>query len=153
MRNNTSTLNPKSFNWRVEDNIAIISFKNSQRKNPLTFEIYDELQKTFRKLSDIDEIKSVIITSNDGNFCSGGDVYDIIGELVKKDAKGLLQFTRMTGDLIKSMIHCGKPIISAVDGICVGAGAAIACASMRCVLTFCSKSSIPGRGPTGKEAT
>lgn len=122
-------LKPKHFNWRMDGAVAIISLARPDRKNPLTFESYAELRDTFRDLVYADDVHAVVFTSNGGNFCSGGDVHDIIGPLVAMDMKGLLSFTRMTGDLVKAMIHCGKPIIAAVDGICVGAGAIVAMAS------------------------
>ncbi len=117
---------PKHFNWRAEEGIAIIKLNRPERKNPITFEAYEELGRTFRELSRADDIKAVVFGSNGGNFCSGGDVHDIIGPLLDKDMKGLLEFTRMTGELVKAMRSCPQPIIAAVDGICVGAGAMIA---------------------------
>ena len=122
-------LSPKHFLWEAKDRIATIRLNRPDRKNPLTFESYAELRDTFRALVYADDIDVVIFASNGGNFCSGGDVHDIIGPLVGLDMKGLLAFTRMTGDLVKAMIACGKPIIAAVDGICVGAGAIVAMAS------------------------
>ena len=122
-------LKPQHFLWEAKDRIATIRLNRPDRKNPLTFESYAELRDTFRALVYADDIDVVIFASNGGNFCSGGDVHDIIGPLVGLDMKGLLAFTRMTGDLVKSMISCGKPIIAAVDGICVGAGAIVAMAS------------------------
>src|SRR5918995_1708383 len=119
----------KHFRWRAEDGIAVITLDRPERKNPLTFDSYAELRDCFRALAYADDIKAVVFGSNGGNFCSGGDVHDIIGPLLNKDMKGLLAFTRMTGDLIKAMINCGRPIIAAVDGVCVGAGAIIAMAS------------------------
>ncbi|MCP5083702.1 MAG: enoyl-CoA hydratase family protein [Alphaproteobacteria bacterium] len=120
---------PEHFTWRMEDSVAVIALKGADRKNPLTFESYAELRDTFRALAYADDVHAVAFTSNGGNFCSGGDVHDIIGPLVAMDMKDLLAFTRMTGDLVKAMLGCGKPIISAIDGICVGAGAIIAMAS------------------------
>jgi enoyl-CoA hydratase/carnithine racemase len=120
---------PQHFNWRMEGTVAVISLAGAERKNPLTFDSYAELRDTFRALAYADDVNTVVFTSNGGNFCSGGDVHDIIGPLVKMDMKELLQFTRMTGDLVKAMLGCSKPIIAAVDGICVGAGAIIAMAS------------------------
>ena len=117
---------PAHFNWRVEGSVAIITLSRPERKNPLTFESYAELRDTFRQLSYADDIKAVVIGSSGGNFCSGGDVHEIIGPLLGKDMKGLLAFTRMTGDLMKAMRACPQPIIAAVDGVCVGAGAMIA---------------------------
>ncbi|MEE9454889.1 MAG: enoyl-CoA hydratase family protein [Paracoccaceae bacterium] len=120
---------PKYFNYSVKDRVALITLKGAARKNPLTFDSYAELRDYFRALAYADDIRVVVFGANGGNFCSGGDVHDIIGPLVKMDMKGLLAFTRMTGDLVKAMINCGKPIIAAIDGICVGAGAIIAMAS------------------------
>ncbi|MCB1385884.1 MAG: enoyl-CoA hydratase family protein [Nitratireductor sp.] len=122
-------IEPKHFLWEVRDRVAIIRLDRPERKNPLTFDSYAELRDTFRSLSYATDIDVVVFASNGGNFCSGGDVHDIIGPLVGMDMKGLLAFTRMTGDLVKAMIGCGKPIVAAVDGICVGAGAIIAMAS------------------------
>src|SRR6185312_3658753 len=111
------------FNWRTVDGVATITLTRPERKNPITFESYAELGQTFRKLIHADDIKAVVFGSNGGNFCSGGDVHDIIGPLIKRDMPGLLDFTRMTGELIKAMRACPQPIVAAVDGICVGAGA------------------------------
>jgi len=119
----------KHFLWEVNDRVATIRLNRPERKNPLTFDSYAELRDTFRALPYADDVDVVIFASNGGNFCSGGDVHDIIGPLVKMDMKGLLQFTRMTGDLVKAMIACNKPVISAIDGVCVGAGAIISMAS------------------------
>jgi enoyl-CoA hydratase/carnithine racemase len=124
-----STLEPTHFLWRMEDDIAVIRLNRPERKNPLTFASYAELRDTFRALRDADDVTAVAFLPNGGNFCSGGDVHDIIGPLVGMDMKGLLAFTRMTGDLVKAMLGCGKPIIAAVDGVAVGAGAIIAMAS------------------------
>jgi enoyl-CoA hydratase/carnithine racemase len=117
------------FRCEIEEGIATLRLDRPDRKNPLTFESYAELRDWFRELHYDDEVKAVVFASNGGNFSSGGDVHDIIGPLTKMSMKELLAFTRMTGDLVKSMINCGKPIIAAVDGICVGAGAIIAMAS------------------------
>ncbi|MDP2698284.1 enoyl-CoA hydratase family protein [Thalassospira sp.] len=122
-------LKPKTFNWRMDGAIAVISLNRPERKNPLTFESYAELRDTFRDLVYADDVKAVVFEPTGGNFCSGGDVHDIIGPLIGKDMKGLLAFTRMTGDLVKAMIGCGKPVIAAIDGVCVGAGAILAMAS------------------------
>jgi len=119
-------LQPEHFHWQVTDRVATIRLMRPERKNPLTFDSYAELRDTFRALPYAEDVDVVVFASNEGNFCSGGDVHDIIGPLVAMDMKGLLAFTRMTGDLVKAMLHCGKPIIAAVDGICVGAGAIIA---------------------------
>jgi enoyl-CoA hydratase/carnithine racemase len=116
---------PQHFNWRMDGDVAVVTFNRPERKNPITFDSYTELRDTFRKLADAD-VKAVVFGSNAGNFCSGGDVHDIIGPLLDRDMKGLLAFTRMTGDLVKAMRACPQPIIAAIDGICVGAGAMIA---------------------------
>lgn len=122
-------LKPRHFLWDCNDGVATIRLDRPDRKNPLTFDSYAELRDTFRNLVYAEDVDVVVFASNDGNFCSGGDVHDIIGPLVSMDMKGLLAFTRMTGDLVKAMIGCGKPIIAAVDGVCVGAGAIIAMAA------------------------
>ena len=122
-------LKPQHFDWHVNGRIGTIKLTRPERKNPLTFESYAELRDLFRALVFADDVNVVVFASNGGNFCSGGDVHDIIGPLVGLDMKSLLNFTRMTGDLVKAMIACGKPIIAAVDGVCVGAGAIIAMAS------------------------
>jgi len=124
-----AALSPKHFLWQMRGSVACIRLARPERKNPLTFESYAELRDTFRALVDADDVHAVAILPNGGNFCSGGDVHDIIEPLVGMDMKGLLRFTRMTGDLVKAMLHCGKPVISAVDGVAVGAGAIIAMAS------------------------
>ena len=120
---------PRHFDWSVTDRIATIRLHGAERKNPLTFQSYAELRDTFRALPYATDVDVVILGSNGGNFCSGGDVHDIIGPLVGMDMKDLLAFTRMTGDLVKAMLACTKPVIAAVDGVCVGAGAILAMAS------------------------
>ncbi|RWP49664.1 enoyl-CoA hydratase family protein [Mesorhizobium sp.] len=120
---------PKHFLWQVEGKVAKIRLDRPERKNPLTFESYAELRDIFRDLVYAEDVDAVVFLPNGGNFCSGGDVHDIIGPLVKMDMKELLAFTRMTGDFVKAMLNCGKPIIAAVDGVAVGAGAIIAMAS------------------------
>ena len=122
-------LTPKHFLWQVSDRIATVRLNRPDRKNPLTFDSYAELRNTFRDLVYAEDVDVVIFASNGGNFCSGGDVHEIIGPLIGLPMKDLLAFTRMTGDLVKAMIGCGKPIIAAVDGVAVGAGAIIAMAS------------------------
>ncbi|MFZ1815871.1 MAG: enoyl-CoA hydratase family protein [Rhizobiaceae bacterium] len=122
-------LRPKHFLLEVKDRIATFRLDRPDRKNPLTFESYAELRDTFRAMAYADDVDVIVFASNGGNFCSGGDVHDIIGPLVAMDMKNLLKFTRMTGDLVKAMIGCSRPIIAAIDGICVGAGAIIAMAS------------------------
>ncbi len=122
-------LRPEHFLWHLDNGIATIRLNRPERKNPLTFESYAELRDTFRLLAYADDVDVVIIAANGGNFCSGGDVHEIIGPLVAMDMKRLLAFTRMTGDMVKAMIGCSKPIIAAVDGVCVGAGAILAMAA------------------------
>ena len=117
------------FLWSLENGIATITLNRPDRKNPLTFESYAEMRDRFRDLVYADEVKAVIITGEGGNFCSGGDVHEIIGPLTKMSMKELLAFTRMTGDLVKAIRACPQPVISVIDGICVGAGAIIAMAS------------------------
>ena len=121
-----SDFKPQHFNWRAENGVAIITLSRPERKNPITFESYAELGETFRRLERAKDIKVVVFGSNGGNFCSGGDVHDIIGPLLSRDPRGQLEFTRMTGELIKAMRACPQPIIAAIDGVCVGAGAMIA---------------------------
>ena len=120
---------PQHFDMVVKDRIAVLRLHGAERKNPLTFASYAELRDTFRAMVYATDVDVVVFASNGGNFCSGGDVHDIIGPLIGKSAKELLAFTRMTGDLVKAMISCGKPIIAAVDGVAVGAGAILAMAS------------------------
>ena len=126
---NLSQRKPQHFLWEVSDRIATLRLSRPERKNPLTFDSYAELRDLFRDLVYADDVDVVIFAPNGGNFCSGGDVHDIIGPLIGLPMKELLAFTRMTGDLVKAMIHCGKPIIAAVDGVAVGAGAIIAMAA------------------------
>ncbi|HTT84170.1 MAG TPA: enoyl-CoA hydratase family protein [Rhizomicrobium sp.] len=120
---------PTHFRWSLQENVATITLSRPERKNPLTFESYAELRDTFRALDRAPQVKAVVITGAQGNFCSGGDVHDIIGPLTKMDVTGLLNFTRMTGDLVKAMRACPQPIVAAVDGTCAGAGAILAMAS------------------------
>jgi enoyl-CoA hydratase/carnithine racemase len=124
---------PQHFLWQVDGAVATITLNRPERKNPLTLESYAELRDLFRDLVYADNIKTVVITGAGGNFCSGGDVHEIIGPLVemqrKDDMAGLLAFTRMTGDLVKAMRACPQPIVAAIDGICAGAGAILAMAS------------------------
>jgi enoyl-CoA hydratase/carnithine racemase len=124
-----ASLKPSHFLWRMDGPVALIQLNRPERKNPLTFESYAELRDTFRALPYADDVHAVVFLPNGGNFCSGGDVHEIIGPLVAMEMKELLAFTRMTGDLVKAMLHCGKPIICALDGIAAGAGAIIAMAS------------------------
>jgi enoyl-CoA hydratase/carnithine racemase len=122
-------LDPQHFRWSMAGRVACIRLVRPERKNPLTFDSYAELRDAFRALADADDVDAVVLLPNGGNFCSGGDVHDIIGPLVGSDMKALLRFTRMTGDLVKAMLHCGKPIVAAIDGVAVGAGAILAMAS------------------------
>ncbi|WDI30670.1 enoyl-CoA hydratase family protein [Hyphococcus flavus] len=126
---NPETFSPKHFLWSFQDGVARVALNRPERKNPLTFESYAELRDMFRELVYVKEVKVVVFGSEGGNFCSGGDVHDIIGPLTKKNMSGLLDFTRMTGDLVKAMRTCPQPIIAAVDGVSVGAGAIISMAS------------------------
>jgi enoyl-CoA hydratase/carnithine racemase len=129
-----TTINPEHFLWQLDSSgVATVTLNRPERKNPLTFDSYAELRDTFRSLVSNNEVKAVVITGAGENFCSGGDVHEIIGPLTKMNMKGLLQFTRMTGDLVKAIRHCPQPVIGAIDGICAGAGAAIA---MACDLRY-----------------
>lgn len=124
-------VNPRHFDWRIDGKVGIVTLNRPDRKNALTFAAYDELVETFKRLGRAANIKAVVITGAGDNFCSGGDVHDIIGPLVasQKNSKKLLSFTRMTGALVKAMRACPQPIIAAIDGVCAGAGAIIAMAS------------------------
>ncbi|MGE5639072.1 MAG: enoyl-CoA hydratase family protein [Clostridia bacterium] len=115
--------------WRVEGKVGVITLNRPEKKNPLTFESYAELRDLFFRLKGEKEVKVVVVTGAGGNFCSGGDVHEIIGPLTKMAMPELLAFTRMTGDLVKAMRHCPQPIVAAIDGVCAGAGALIALAS------------------------
>ena len=117
------------FDCRYEGAVAVISLDNPARKNPLSFESYAELRDWFRALAYEDDVGAVVWGPKGGDFSSGGDVHEIIAPLTRMDMKGLLRFTRMTGDLVRAMLGCGKPVIAAVDGICAGAGAIVAMAS------------------------
>ena len=121
------------FLWEVSDGVATLTLNRPERKNPLTFDSYGELRDLFRELRYSKDVKVVVLRGAGDNFCSGGDVHEIIGPLVRMqenhDMPGLLEFTRMTGDTVVEMRHCPQPIIAAVDGICAGAGAILAMAS------------------------
>jgi enoyl-CoA hydratase/carnithine racemase len=119
---------PEHFLWEFADGVATVTLNRPERKNPLTFESYAELRDTFRALTDSKDVKVVVIRGAGGNFCSGGDVHEIIGPLTKMDDAGLLKFTTMTGDLVKAIRACPQPIIAAVEGVCAGAGAILAMA-------------------------
>jgi enoyl-CoA hydratase/carnithine racemase len=119
----------KNFQYRVSDGVACITLNRPERKNPLTFDSYAELRDLFRAMALAEDIRAIVLTGAGENFCSGGDVHEIIGPLTKLDMPGLLAFTRMTGDLVKAMRGCPQPIIAAIDGVCAGAGAILAMAS------------------------
>jgi len=140
---NASAYKAEHFKWEVQGKVGIITLNRPERKNPLTFDSYSELRDFFRDLVYAKDVKTIVVTGAGGNFCSGGDVHEIIGPLVKMqesgDTNGLLTFTRMTGDLVKAMRACPQPIIAAVDGICAGAGAILAMASDMRVATARSK--------------
>ena len=120
---------PNHFQWDFRDCIATVTLNRPERKNPLTFDSYDELRDTFWELKHTRLVKVVVLRGAGGNFCSGGDVHDIIGPLTRMDEAGLRRFTRMTGDLVRAMRSCPQPIIAAVEGVCAGAGAILAMAS------------------------
>ena len=122
-------MQPKHFQWKAEGKVGVITLNRPERKNPLTFESYAELRDFFHELKSEKSIKAVVFTGAGGNFCSGGDVHEIIGPLTKMKMPELLEFTRMTGDLVKAMRHCPQPVLAAVEGVCAGAGAIIAMAS------------------------
>jgi enoyl-CoA hydratase/carnithine racemase len=127
------SIQPRHFGWSVEGRVATVTLNRPERKNPLTFESYQELAGTFHGLKHVEEIKAVVLTGAGENFCSGGDVHEIIGPLVAMREEGrmdrLLEFTRLTGELVRTMRHCPQPIVAAVDGVCAGAGAILAMAS------------------------
>ena len=121
---------PKHYKWEVQGKVATVTLNRPERKNPLTFESYAELRELFRDLAYANDISAVVISGEGGNFCSGGDVHEIIGPLTKMAMPELMQFTRMTGDLVKAIRACPQPVVSAIDGICAGAGAMIASFSL-----------------------
>jgi enoyl-CoA hydratase/carnithine racemase len=128
-RNMLAGYRAEHFLYEAHEGVATITLNRPERKNPLTFDSYAELRDLFRALAYADDVKAVVIGGAGGNFCSGGDVHEIIGPLTKLDMPGLLAFTRMTGDTVKAMRACPQPIVAAVDGICAGAGAILAMAS------------------------
>jgi enoyl-CoA hydratase/carnithine racemase len=130
-RNRTSLAGytAQHFLFTVDDGVATLVLNRPERKNPLTFQSYAELRDLFRELAYADDVKALVITGAGDDFCSGGDVHDIIGPLTRLDMPGLLAFTRMTGDVVKAMRACPQPIVAAIDGICAGAGAMLALAS------------------------
>jgi enoyl-CoA hydratase/carnithine racemase len=117
------------FQWQVQAGVGTITLHRPERKNPLTFSAYAELRDLFNHLRLADDVHAVVLTGAGGNFCSGGDVHEIIGPLIRLTAPELLAFTRMTGDLVKHMRGCPQPIVAAIDGVCAGAGAILAMAS------------------------
>jgi enoyl-CoA hydratase/carnithine racemase len=121
----------RHFRWQCSDDgrVATITLNRPEKKNPLTFESYAELRDLFRGLADASDVRAVVVTGEGGNFCSGGDVFEIIEPLTKMPMPELLRFTRMTGDLVKAMKRAPQPIVAAIDGICAGAGAMIALAA------------------------
>ena len=127
------SIQPQHFGWSVDGRVATVTIDRPERKNPLTFDSYRELTDTFHRLRRVEEIKAVVLTGAGENFCSGGDVHEIIGPLVKMREEGrmdrLLEFTRLTGELVLTMRRCPQPIVAAIDGICAGAGAILAMAS------------------------
>ena len=119
----------KHFLWRTEGAVGVITLNRPERKNPLTFESYAELRDLFRQIESEKTIKAIVLTGAGGNFCSGGDVHEIIAPLTRMGSDELLEFTRMTGDVVKAMRRCPQPVIAAVEGVCAGAGAILAMAS------------------------
>jgi enoyl-CoA hydratase/carnithine racemase len=119
------------FRWQADGDgrVATVTLARPEKKNPLTFESYAELRELFRGLVYASDVRAVVLTGEGGNFCSGGDVHEIIGPLTRMSMPELLAFTRMTGDVVKAMRHCPQPIVAAIDGVCAGAGAMLALAS------------------------
>jgi len=130
-------MSPQHFQWRVDGKVGVVTLNRPEKKNPLTFESYAELRDFFFSLKNEKQIKTIVVTGAVGNFFSGGDVHEIIGPLTKMAPPQLLEFTRMTGDLVKAMRHCPQPLIAAVEGVCAGAGAIIA---MACDLRYAAPS-------------
>lgn len=124
-----SAFKPRHFLLEVKDRVATVTLNRPDRKNPLTFESYRELTDFFQALQKEEEVKAVVVTGAGGNFCSGGDVFEIIAPLVAMKTHELLKFTKMTGELVKAMYACPQPVVAAIDGICAGAGAIIAMAA------------------------
>ena len=120
---------PKHFLWKVDGKVGVITLDRPERKNPLTFDSYAELRDFLGELTKEKAIGAIVLTGAGGNFCSGGDVHEIIGPLTRMQLPQLLEFTRMTGDVVKAMRHCPQPVIAAVEGVCAGAGAILAMAS------------------------
>jgi len=122
-------LKPRHFKWQCSERVGLITLDRPERKNPLTFAAYAELRDLFGALLECTDVRAVVLTGAGGNFCSGGDVHEIIGPLTQRELAGLLEFTHMTGDVVKAMRHCPQPIVAAVDGACAGAGAILAMAA------------------------
>jgi enoyl-CoA hydratase/carnithine racemase len=122
-------INTTSFASELHGGVATLTLDRPARRNALTFEIYQELAEAFENLDHHDDVRAIIITGRGQGFCSGGDQDDIIKHLLGRDTPALLQFTRATGRLIEAMRKCRRPIVAAVNGVAVGAGAVIACAS------------------------
>ena len=123
------TYSATHFRWHVANRVGYVELSRPERKNPLTFDSYAELRDMFRALAYATDVRAVILRGAGGNFCSGGDVHEIIGPLTKMDTSGLLAFTRMTGDLVKAIRACPQPVIAIVEGVCAGAGAILALAA------------------------
>jgi enoyl-CoA hydratase/carnithine racemase len=128
-RNSLAGYRAQHFEFDVGEGVATLTLNRPGRKNPLTFESYAELRDLFRELAYADDVRAVVLSGAGENFCSGGDVHDIIGPLTRLGMPGLLAFTRMTGDVVKAMRACPQPIVAGVDGVCAGAGAMLALAS------------------------
>ena len=124
-----ATYAAKTFRYAVKDRVATLTLDRPERKNPLTFDSYAEMRDLFQALATSRDVRAVVITGAGGNFCSGGDVHEIIGPLLSMNPTDQLAFTTMTGDLVKAMRACPQPIVAAVDGVCAGAGAILALAS------------------------
>ena len=128
-RRTAADVTPQHFGWRVDAAVGVVTLNRPERKNPLTFDSYAELRDLFRTLAYADDVRAIVVQGAGGNFCSGGDVHEIIGPLTEMSMPDLLTFTRMTGDLVKAMRACPQPIVAAIDGVCAGAGAIVAMAS------------------------
>jgi len=128
-RRDAAGLSLQHVGWSVQGAVGVVTLNRPERKNPLTFDSYAELRDLFRLLAHADDVRAVMVQGSGGNFCSGGDVHEIIGPLTQMTMPDLLTFTRMTGDLVKAMRACPQPIVAAIDGVCAGAGAIIAMAS------------------------
>jgi enoyl-CoA hydratase/carnithine racemase len=128
-RSTAADFGPRHFGFAVEGKVGVITLDRPERKNPLTFDSYAELRDLFRRLARADDVRAVVVAGAGGNFCSGGDVHEIIGPLTKMAMPDLMAFTRMTGDVVRAMRACPQPIVAAIDGVCAGAGAILAMAS------------------------